>query len=333
MVPGGEKLTVLKAPYSWKNTPEKYKDYPIVVSRMGNYFNAPFTRVKPSNMRLQSLDQKDIVAYHIEELNKRAQDLQDKGAQVLVMITGHYNERSPGVGEGMMRGSAVYDMFGEQLKLPGAYLANSIPACKKAHPASVRSDLFHASSTANWLEGLEIMRALCKHDGIQLPEAIPALVAKNVAEDTKAMSYVAVDFPGKDFDPETNLLPGDQITVTATIAPEAGDTVHVMLHQIAGADYYLADQVAVPADRKLTYTWTVVNELPKAGNNLGRLPTMSAAPVTPMPDRKFKNPQKRYCFRIISTKAPADMYDFSGSFRVGFSKPAREQPRLVKPDK
>ena len=42
MVPGGEAFEVMKMPYPWAKTPEKIRQFPIIISRYGDGFNRQF---------------------------------------------------------------------------------------------------------------------------------------------------------------------------------------------------------------------------------------------------------------------------------------------------
>lgn len=326
MIPGGEQLRVLKMPYKWKNEPERLAAYPVVIQRMGNHFDAPFSR---GDDRVTSLDQVDPIATQHALIDQRVADLQSTGAEVLVLVTGHYNERKPGVGEGMMLASAIFQQWDDTRDQPGVYMANTIEACRDAYPASVRTDLFHASGTANWLEGLAIIERLCAHDGIPVPPAVAAHVEAEVAAATIAMAQIAITWPDLSLDSDTSLVPGDRISVTWQADPAEVEAVHVMLHHIAGSDYYLAE--SVPATATGRFDWTVVQSLPRAGNNLGRLPGLARAEVVTVPHRRDRRQPNRYCFRIVSAEDPSKTYAFSQNFRIEFNAEPRTTPATLSP--
>ena len=334
MIPGGENLSVLKPPYNWKSgdNVKNYLQFPIVASRMGNHFNGPFERIDPASMRLQTeadLGNSEKIEHYFNMLDERVALLQGYGAQVLVLVTGHYTERGDTIGQQLLWSEQIYQQWAETITAPYVYVAQTIGATAAVYPASVRTDLFHANATANYAEGLEIIRQFCRHDNITVPPEVESFVADKLSTSLETRTAITIQYPDKDFALEQPLRQGDQISTQAQV-DQTITHVHILLHEIAGDDYLIAQDVPVPSNGQIRHTWTVVNKMASLGNRLKPKKGMNQLPMTSLPNKRLKRKERRYCIRIVDASNMQQSFDFSTSFEINFNAEPHAQPLIIK---
>lgn len=318
MMPGGEKFTVLKMPYKW--TVEQQQKYPVQVRRMNNNFGSRF--------KIKDAQDTAAIAAGAALLKEEADKDLGLGLQAVFYHTGHYNENSAS-------GESVQTMYNDRLAFQAAARDNKNPrvafidcltVTKEHFPATVRGDGFHASETANYLEGLEIVRAMAAHDGVELPLAVEKLVAEKVARASQNAEAITVTYPSLTNPIEEELHVGDTITVRWTTKAKAVPGVYVMLHAVFNDDYYLSEPILVDAKDFGSFTWKVALRLPRAGNRPGKASPQQASPSL-ITSKDTQN--GTFCFRIISNdlSQAADIYAFSARFKIDTSGKPREAPR------
>ena len=90
-----------------------------------------------------------------------------------VGINNHYHQRD-GEAEGaaLLASAEVHRRWQAANTNPAVTVLDTITANRKHYPLTVRSDHFHSGGLAGYLDALAIVRTLCAHDGIRLPEAV-----------------------------------------------------------------------------------------------------------------------------------------------------------------
>ena len=109
MVPGGEQISVLKMPYSWKKTPAKIHEYPIIIARLGNHFNPPLGIKKAPINEAKAAEALEVLQESIADRLERDQPA------IWVGINGHYHQRD-GIpeGEALLASAAIFRTYQEQ---------------------------------------------------------------------------------------------------------------------------------------------------------------------------------------------------------------------------
>ena len=317
MVPGGEKITVFKMPYKWSKQPEEMRKYPVHVRRMNNNFGPAF--------KIEDADDRVGIDTGVEFLEfEVAKDLK-LGLKAVFYHTGHYNENTNHQAiEYIYNTRYAYHAFSRKNTDPRIHAVDCLTLSKKHFPATVRSDGFHASATANYIEAAEIVKAMCRHDDISFPQKIQALVDAKVRDAVKA-DVIEVTYPDFSLPANQELRVGDTITIRWKADPEAIDGVYVLLHAVFRKDYYLSDIIKSDKQDFGKFTWKVSRELPLAGNRPDRVSPEKAKLVTVINKHTHQN---AFCFRVMNANLAEanDIYSFSTRFRINFDKPPREEP-------
>lgn len=316
MVPGGESFEVLKMPYSWKKTPEKIREYPIIISRLAGGFNRDFRVAKmrkPISPEQQTAGLK-LLSEIIEAKLERDQP------QVLIGISGHYFQLGgEKQGEALLSTAAIFTAYQQQNKNPKVTVIDTLALTHAHYPLGVRSDQMHASPIANYIEGLEIVKALCARDGIEMPPKLASHVESLIkkAADSRDAFRVLAPMPE---DPKTAHAIGDSINIEWEVDDPEVTGIYVMLHRLGYNDYYLSDRIDVRSKKTGSLTWTVQEPLPVLGNRMSRITQLS--PDTAKTDyfaRKIPGGQKLFCIRIVSADDPST-FTFGKSFTIPFPK-------------
>jgi hypothetical protein len=317
MVPGGQGMTVTKMPYSWKKNPEgiaKIHGYPVIIARLGNHFNPPFSITKAL---IPEKKIEEAVAEFDESVRNRLE--RDQPA-VWVGINGHWHQRDGSAqGAALLASAEVHRRWQAANTNPAVTVLDTITPCHAHHPLTVASDHFHAGGVAGYVEGLAIVRALCANDGIELPQAVEAHVEQMIAEAADKRDAFVITAP-KGIEPKTTFAMGDSITCEWTVTDPSVRAVYVMLHRLGHNDYFLSDRIEVGSAESGRLTWTIQDDLPTVGNrvnDIGRITPATAK--TELFKRKIPGGQQLFCFRIVNADDPAT-YTFSDSFTIPLPK-------------
>ena len=188
MVPGGEKITVFKMPYKWSKQPEEMRKYPVHVRRMNNNFGPAF--------KIEDADDRAGIETGVEFLaSEVAKDLK-LGLKAVFYHTGHYNENTSRQRIDYIYNTRhAYHAFSQKNTDPRIHAVDCLTLTTKHFPATVRSDGFHASATANYIEAVEIVKAMCRHDDIAFPQEIQALVDTKVRDAVGNAESIEVTYP------------------------------------------------------------------------------------------------------------------------------------------
>lgn len=317
MVPGGEGMTVSKMPCSWRRNEEgvaKIRSYPVIVARLGNHFDPPFNLKKAEIPLSDAIIEKAMEEFD-EGIKVRLERTQPK---IWIGINGHYHQRD-GIEEGkrLLDSAEVHRRWQKQNTNPRVVVLDTITPCYENYPLTVRSDHFHAGGMAGYVEGLEIVKALCAQDGIPVPEKLEAHVQTLLEEAKDKRDTFTITEP-KNLDPKTQVKLGEKVTVRWTVDDPEVKAVYVMLHRLGHNDYFLSDRLDVGSPRFGSLTWTAKDDLPTVGNKV-----TSIGKVTPASAKKeaFKKKipggHKLFCFRIVNADDPSE-FTFSDSFTIPF---------------
>lgn len=317
MVPGGKGMTVVKMPYPWSRNEEGIKNihtYPVIIARLGNHFDPPF-QLKKASLPLEESAMVTALAEFDASVQRRLK--RDQPA-LWIGINGHYHQRD-GIEEGkrLLASAEVHRRWQAQNSNPRVVVLDTITPCYEHYPLTVRSDHFHAGGMAGYLEGVEIVKALCAQDGIPLPKEIETHV-ETLLVDAKDKRDTFTVLEPRGIEPQTKVNLGDEITFRWKVEDPEVNAVYVMLHRLGYHDYFLSDRLEVGSPGFGTLTWTVANHLPSVGNkvkDIGKL-TPSNAKAEPF-KAKIPGGQKLFCFRIVNADDPSE-FTFSDSFTIPF---------------
>ncbi len=317
MVPGGEGMTVTKMPYSWRRNAEgiaKIQSYPVIIARLGNHFDPPF-KLKKAELPLSDA----VIEKAVAEFDEGIQVRLERGKpRIWVGINGHYHQRD-GIEEGkrLLASAEVHRRWQEQNRNAKVVVLDTITLCQKYYPLTVRSDHFHAGGMAGYVEGLEIVKALCAQDGIALPNEIEAHV-NTLLEEAKDKRDSFTILEPKGIEPSTQVKLGEQVTCRWKVEDPEVKAVYVMLHRLGHNDYFLSERMEVGSPGFGSLTWTAKHELPTVGNkvkDIGRI-----TPATAKSEafkKKIPGGHKLFCFRIVNADDPSE-FTFSDSFVIPF---------------
>ena len=318
MVPGGEKFDVFKMPYPWKKDLEKMAKYPLHVRRMNNNFTPAF--------KIHGKDDEVGIEAGVSHLKEDIQKDLDNGIKAVFFHTGHYHENNNLEKVQLIQNTRyAYHAFKEQNEDPRVFAIDCLELTRKHFPATVRADGFHASGTANYIEGLEIVRAMCQYDKIPFPSTIEDYVQKKVKETKASAEILNVTYPSLEEPIHETLRMGDTVTIRWDTKKGKIPGVYIMLHAVFRNDYYISPKISVGAENLGKFQWTVSKDLMEAGNRPGRISPEKAKKVS---IEKKRTHHQRFCFRIISSdlEQAQNVYNFSSRFTIDLGAPPREEP-------
>ncbi|GEM_PF-2433650 len=316
MVPGGEQFEVLKMPYSWKKTPEKIREYPIIISRISGGFDRAF-RVASFDKPISAEKQAEGLELLSDMIASR---LERDQPTVWVGISGHYHQlQGKAHGEGQLSTAAIYKAYQKQNRNSRVTVVDTLEATSNIYPIGVRSDGMHASPFANYLEGQAIVEALCAQDGVPVPAEIAPHIEQILLEAADLRDAFRVTAPQPET-PKTEIALGESLEIAWEVDDPEVTGIYVMLHRLGHDDYYLSDRIDVSTEKRGSLTWVVQEPLPVLGNRMTKIKEFS--PSTAKAEhfaRKIPGGRKQFCIRIVSADDPST-YTFGNSFTIPFPK-------------
>ena len=310
-------MKVTKMPYSWKKNEQglaKIHSYPVIIARLGNHFNPPFG-LKNAKLPLEEARIQKALQEFDQSIAKR---LERDQPTIWVGINGHYHQLD-GLDEAerLLASSEVHRRWQAQNTHEKVVVLDTITLCHAHYPLTVRSDHFHAGAMAGYVEGLEIVKALCAQDGIPLPQQVQAHVDRLLEDAKDKRDTFTILEPKADTQRKTLSL-GDEVTVRWTVEDPSVKSVYVMLHRLGQNDYFLSDRIDVGSPGFGKLTWTAQDNLPTVGNKVSQIGKVTPATAkTGAFKKKIPGGWKLFCFRIVNADEPSE-FTFSDSFQIDF---------------